>query len=311
MNKSMMRFFLISLALLVATPVSAAAPAPLPREVTANGVEFVLVPAGWFWYSVETGDITQLAADQPRYRDVRVWLDSFYIAKYEARARDFERFMNSGVPRFGEQYKDGETEGCGVRRATDGHYFLVEPERDLPVTHLSWQLADEFSRWMGFRLPSEAEWEKAARGTDRRTWPWGDEYPDDTYAGFSFDAACNPMPVTTYPKGRSPYGAYNMAGNVFEYVADWYNTEFDAALRDGLRNPPLASHGTTSRNDLDEPMKILKGGRWGSEPQAISVSERRLRKPSGTFICYGTRFALDAGTLRAMLARGAAKVVQQ
>jgi formylglycine-generating enzyme required for sulfatase activity len=305
-----MRALLIALALLAAAPAAAVAPAPLPREVIANGVEFVLVPEGWFWYSVENGDITRLGIDQPMYRDVRVWLDSFYIAKYEARARDFERFMNSGRARFGAQYKDGETEGCGVQRRADGRYFLVDAQRDLPVTHLSWQLADEFAQWMGFRLPTEAQWEKAARGTDRRSWPWGDEYPDDTYAGFAFDAACHPTPVTAFPKGRSPYGAYNMAGNVFEYVADWYNPTFDASLRDGMRNPPLASHGTTERNDLDEPMKILKGGRWGSEPQAISVSERRLRKPTGTFICYGTRFALDAATLRSMLARGTAGVVQ-
>lgn len=245
------------------------------------------------------------------FRDVRIWLDSFYIAKYEARARDFERFMNSGVARFADQYLDGETEGCGVRRDRKGAYYLVAPDLDLPVTHISWQLAEEFSSWMGFRLPTEAEWIKAARGTDRRTWPWGEDYPDDTYAGFAFDAGCNPTPVTAFPKGRSPYGAYNMAGNVFEYVADWYSMEADAALRDGMRNPPLAQRTTAKRNDITEPMKMLKGGRWGSAAQSITVHERRLNQPNDTFICYGARFSLDVATLRAHLASGKAQVVEQ
>ncbi len=288
---------------------SAAADGP-PREVVVNGVEFVLVPEGWFWHSVENGDITQLGVDEPMFRDVHLWIDAFYIAKYEARARDFERFMNSGDARVSEQYRNGEVEGCGVQRDAGGRYFLVEPEMDLPATHLSWQLSDEFAAWMGFRLPTEMEWVKAARGTDQRIWPWGDEYPDDTFAGFGFDANCNPTSVTEFPKGASPFGAYNMAGNVYEYVADWYNPEHDATLQDGMRNPPIAASGSTSRNDLNVPNKILKGGRWGSAPQSITVRERQVAPPEFAFLCYGVRFAVDVATVQGLLADEKARVVQ-
>lgn len=279
----------------------------LPREVVINGVEFVLVPEGWFWYSVSNGRPDTIPSGKPLNRDVRVWLDSYYIGKYPARATDLQRFLNSGDARFIDTY-GGRKDGCAVREDAKGKFYLVEPEKDLSATQLSWQLADEFARWMGFRLPSEAEWEKAARGTDKRHWPWGNAFPDDTYAGFLDNPICKPSEVHAFPKGRSPYGAYNMAGNVWEFVADWYNADFDASLKDGVRNPRLAKTGTT-HTDVWSPVKILKGGRWASDPGSITVHSRNFNEPHEFFLCFGTRFAVDVATVRTHLARGTAAVV--
>ncbi|HEY3326502.1 MAG TPA: formylglycine-generating enzyme family protein [Novimethylophilus sp.] len=282
----------------------------LPREIIINGVEFVLVPEGWFWYAVENGEREKaVQKGKPWFRDVKVWLDSYYIAKYEARARDLKRFLDSRDVKHRTEYGSGETKGCAVRRNEAGEYYLTEPERDLPATHLSWNLADEFTRWMGFRMPTEAEWVKAARGTDRRLWPWGDEYPDDTYAGFRAFGGCTPAPVTSFSNGKSPYGAYNMAGNVFEYVADWYNEQFDLDIKDGDRNPVPAATGTLTEG-IPRPVKILKGGRWASSASFIHVYARTTMRPDENFRCFGVRFAVDVETARTHLENGTATIVE-
>lgn len=281
----------------------------LPREVIVNGVEFVHVSAGWFWYPVEgrqRDNLYRVPNDQ-WYREVRIWQDGFYIGKYEVRARDFQRFMNSSKMQHRAQYHDakGDIEGCTVRRNADG-YYLTRSDLDLPATHLSWDLADEFARHMGFRLPTEAEWVRAARGDDKRVWPWGNEYPDDTFASYEKGPNCHLVPVTSFHNGRSPYGAYNMAGNVYEWVADWYNENFDGSLRDGDRNPPLAATGSSK-----PPVKLLKGGRWMSDAAGLSMYERMTNPPDGGFPGIGARFAMDENTLRAHLANGTATVILQ
>lgn len=304
-----MRLFIVLWALLqgLAGTVVAAAEEPLPREVMINEVEFVLVPEGWFWFSVPTARSYDVKSGDPLERDVRVWLDGYYIGKYEARARDLETFLNTGKSNFVKQY-GGSENGCAVRADPEGRFYRIDPKQDMPATQLSWELADEFSRWMGFRLPTEAEWEKAARGTDKRHWPWGADYPDDTYAGFFGPTRCNPTPVDAFPKGRSPYGAYNMAGNVWEYVADWYNADYYNGIKDGMRNPVPPSDGTV-HPDIYFPNKVLKGGRWASDPAELTLHSRTTTEPHQPFLCFGARFAVDVATVKDHLRRGSARVL--
>jgi formylglycine-generating enzyme required for sulfatase activity len=284
----------------------------LPREVTIGGVEFVLIPAGWFYKTggqPRPGEAFEPLANNGG-GNVRVWLDDYYMAKYEARARDFVAFLNSPAAR-GLTYA-GSHISCSTRQGDDGKYFQLRPDEDLPATHLSWDLADRWARWMGFRLATEMEWEKAARGTDQRTWPWGDEYPDDTYAGYKTTSDCHTWPVNSFLKGRSPYGIHNMAGNVREFVADWYSLENDRALEDGARNPAPAPAGTTRPElaglEYPGPWKMLKGGRWASHEHQLQIDARIYYDPASPFRCNGTRFALDAAAVREHLARGTATV---
>jgi formylglycine-generating enzyme required for sulfatase activity len=282
----------------------------MPKEIVANGVEFLHVPVGWFWYPIENKAWeTAGLPGKPHIRDVRVWLDGFYIAKFKARASDFQRFLASSAEISREQYSEGAVEGCTVQRDASGSFVLMDPSRDMPATHLSWQLAKDFAAWMGFRLPNEAEWTKAARGTDKRMWPWGDEYPDDTLAGYNAPALeCHPSPVDSFPKGRSPYGAFNMAGSAFEMVDNWYNEQWDLDLKDGMLNPkPPEKPSITPPHNA--PMIIMHGGRWSSPANGITVHRRNLDRPDHPFICYGARFALDEAVVRTGLASGTVKVV--
>lgn len=303
--------------LVIAGPLAAEEGAALPKEVSINGVEFVLIPAGWFYKTAgipEAGRVHE-HLDERGGGNVRIWLDAYYIAKYEARARDLVKFLNSG--QAGRIEYAGEQISCSTRRDERGQFYQLHPEDDLPATHLHWNLADRWARWMGFRLPSELEWEKAARGPDQRTYPWGDEFPDETYAGFKTRSNCATWPVDSFRKGVSPYGVYNMAGNVREFVANWYSSDFDQRLKDGERNPVAPPEERTTRHfESDEmkwergPWKILKGGRWGSHEHQLRIGARIYYLQDNAFQCNGTRFAIDAERVGELVAKGTAVVTK-
>lgn len=283
----------------------------LPKQVVINGVEFVHVPAGWFWHVVETGNRNHTPVGGSWYRNIKIWIDGFYIGKYEARARDFVRFMNSGAAMHAADYREAETIGCEVRkREGGGEYYLVTPEVDRPAGSLSWNLADEFSRWMGFRLPRETEWVKAARGTDKRTFPWGEEFPDDTFGIFYMGPGCKfQVGTRIFPNGQSPYGVFDMVSGLSEYVSDWKSDLHDANLKDGERNPPAAEQGTLAPG-YSQPLKAYKGGRGISMASELHIHFREYMEPDGFAICIGARFAVDESIVREHLKNGTATVAE-
>ncbi|MEH6825676.1 MAG: SUMF1/EgtB/PvdO family nonheme iron enzyme [Motiliproteus sp.] len=297
----------------------ATSPPPLPQQVELNGVIFVRIPAGNFWYGIDAFDrFTQPAPGQPIHRQVQVWLDDYYIAKYEATASDLARFLASDAisTELRQRHLDSWTQGseaelqtghgCTLRLNQEGNAIIGSIQK-LPATYLSWEQADLFAKWMGARLPTEPEWQKAARGTDQRIWPWGDTYPDDSYGNFGFGRRCNPSPVDQFPKGSSPYGLYNMAGNVAEYVGGWYNDKLDLALKMNSKNPP--AHSVGSAIPYDQPKRIKKGGRWSRDIVGHAIVARNLAASKNATNRDGARFALDASTVKQLLAQGKARAI--
>lgn len=175
--------------------------------VDPYGVEMVFVPAGEFTMGAEDVQLMDMSNAWPLQA---VYVESFYIDKYEVSNANYQKCVDAGICRPNIYPTSWQI-----------YYPEQEAIADLPVTFLSWEDAKTYCAWRGARLPTEPEWEKAARGTDGRIYPWGNEI-DCSYANYGLFSCSDGSlrPVGSYPKGISPYGAYNMAGNAGEWVSN-------------------------------------------------------------------------------------------
>lgn len=195
-----------------------------------------LVPSGQFTMGssprqIEAALRTEAADDGFNFRhetpQCRVSVSAFYISRFAVTNFQYARFLTDAQPTLEQLRVWGALLAHILMPIRRGESFRVkEGFEDHPATHISWFGAEAYCLWAGLRLPSEMEWEKAARGTDGRIFPWGNEWRDEFLrwrGGFHTDGETT-APVDAFPEGRSPYGLFQMAGNVEEWCADAYQS---------------------------------------------------------------------------------------
>jgi formylglycine-generating enzyme required for sulfatase activity/sugar lactone lactonase YvrE len=238
--------------------------------------EMVLVPEGEFIMGSNVGEND----DRPEHT---VYLDSYYIDKFEVTAAQYVAFLNAtgmNADSEGHVLVQVGPGGGGVIQQSAKGFELVSPDGALyPAHFVSWYGAKTYCEWAGIRLPTEAEWEKAARGTDGRTYPWGEEI-DHIKARYDGGPVVD---VGDYPAGVSPYGAYDMAGNVYEWVADW----FDGAYY--FTSPPRNPRGP----DLGAYRGLRGGASLPNQPD-VRAFHRARNDPTLSLGGHGFRCARDA-----------------
>lgn len=204
----------VTVAFLSACDRSSDSPSPeIVSEV--DGKIMRLVPAGEFIMGTDRTDPEnthlKIGTVKPLYKDQRpehkVHLNAFYIDQYEVTNLEYKKFIDATqFPELPGHWEEGT---------------YPEGQRDLPVTNVTWREALTYALWAGKRLPTEAQWEKAARGTDGRLFPWGDEYQKG-WANVGVDGAKALVSGGRYPKDVSPYKIHDLAGNVMEWTRSWY-----------------------------------------------------------------------------------------
>jgi serine/threonine-protein kinase len=265
-----------------------------------DGMQMVFIPSGNFRMGSNAGP----DFEKPEHT---VWLDAFWMDRTEVSNQQFERFVKESAYQTdaelaGWSYvfdlssgKWSKMTGASWRHPQGPASNLVGLEQH-PAVYMSWNDSSAYCTWAGRRLPSEAEWEKAARGTDGRLYPWGNQKPDKNLLNFAdknipLDWADQNMdegytftsPVGHYPEGASPYGVLDMAGNVWEWVNDWFD-------------PAYYQTQTVWRNPAGPPARVgrvLRGGSWDDSAGVTRSSFRLGYYPMDAYAFYGFRCALS------------------
>lgn len=241
--------------------------------------EMVRVPEGWFLMgSNKKEDRYAYLPETPQHR---VFLDAFEIDRYEVTTVQFLKFVlaTDRSPLIDWRYDGGN---------------FQETMANHPVMHVSWYDAEAYCAWAGKRLPTEAEWEKAARGDDGRIYPWGNQAAGLSRSNFGRTGLSGPVrdrperlllyppiiSVDKYDNAVSPYGLFQMSGNVAEWVADWYDKDYYKTAPD--RNPKGPEKGT---------QKSFRGGGWIDSTPSVRVAQRNGTEPHTKMNWLGFRCA--------------------
>jgi formylglycine-generating enzyme required for sulfatase activity len=230
------------------------------RVSEVDGMTLMRVPAGEFLMGSDNRDAEAAPDEKPQHP---VYVDAFWIDRNEITNALYARCVEAGK--------------CSLP-VMPGERFYEKLNQ--PVQGVAWTQAVDYCQWAGRRLPTEAEWEKAGRGTDGRLYPWGNTPPSEQQANFDFlfDGLID---VGQLPVGASPYGALDMAGNVWEWTADRYDENYYA--KSPYKNPTGPESGTT---------RVVRGGAWNTVLRAIRVTNRHWAFP-GRDDFMGFRCAQD------------------
>jgi formylglycine-generating enzyme len=226
--------------------------------------DMVTIPAGPFVRGTQSGGFDE----QPQRTIV---LDTFSIDRYEVTNHQYQQFiLATGHRKSGPPARYAKS--IGKMRGTNQ-----------PVVYVSWDDAMDYCRWKGKRLPTEAEWEKAMRGTDGRLWPWGDkEQPNGANWARVQDGYDVSGPVGSFQSDKSPYGVMDGAGNAMEWVADWYDEKYYKESQE--QNPPSPEHGT---------YRVLRGGSYTTSGADIRITSRNKMVPDFRDETIGFRCAIS------------------
>ena len=225
-----------------------------------DGAPSVLVPAATF--TMGDGEESPLRS---------VYVDAFYLDRFEVTTERFAKFLAAtGAVSQPEGWDEAKPAAA----------------RELPVVGVDWREADAYCRWAGKRLPTESEWERAARGTEARVYPWGNDAPNEKLARFATSAS-GPYqgglaPVGSHAVGQSSEGIQDLAGNASEWVADWYSESFATG---DVRNPKGPESG---------PGRGIRGGGWQEPAERLRSAKRFYASPDNRAEDVGFRCARDA-----------------
>jgi formylglycine-generating enzyme required for sulfatase activity len=217
---------------------------------------WVRVEGGKFRMGAQKPDDPDALEDESPVHQVEV--SQFFIGRYPVTVLEYDRFIARGGYKEEQFWRAG---GYGTF-ATPGHWQQQLRYPNRPVVEVSWYEAAAYCAWAEGRLPTEAEWECAARGgREGVRYPWGSQEPDRFRANYIEGGPGQPTPVGMYPEGATPQGVHDLAGNVWEWTADWWGRYSEAAAR----NPKGPKKGEG---------KVIRGGSWVSDPWGLRVSDR-------------------------------------
>jgi formylglycine-generating enzyme required for sulfatase activity len=227
-----------------------------------DGMVMVFVPAGEFTMGSDTGE----SDEKPAHT---VTLDAFWIDQTEVTNAMYAKCISDG----------GCTPPSSSKSYTHDSYYGNLIYVDYPVIYVNWNQANAYCEWVGRRLPTEAEWEKAARGMDRGIYPWGNDAPKDTLLNYKSNVG-DTTEVGKYPAGASAYGAYDMAGNVWEWVSSLYRP-YPYSADDGRE-------GLTASES-----RVLRGGAWYDFDSDVRSADRNWDDPTYSNDNFGFRCSLS------------------
>jgi len=236
---------------------------PINKKISSiDGMIQVYIPEGEFIMGMTH---THKLPDSPAHT---VYLDAFWMDKVEVTNSMYLKCLQAN--------------GC-TTPVSDNIYYDKWIYRDHPMVYVTWDQANAYCRWAGRRLPTEAEWEKAARGTDRRIYPWGNKAPNPRLANFSDTLIHESVSSFSYPLGASPYGVLNMAGNVREWIADWFDPNY--YTYSPYANPKGPETGTE---------RSLRSASYNEDGHEIAVTNRYKHEPQSAGLSRGFRCAENA-----------------
>lgn len=276
----------------------------IPKEVFKKGgyyisskdlSEMVLIPEGNFVMGVEDDEIFAKPHEKPQ-RDV--YLSSYLIDIFPVTNEQFGKFIEEG----GYNERDNwSIEGwqCKIRNKFEKPLAWDIKDWDepmQPVAGVSWYEAEAYAKWAGKKLPTEAQWEKAARGTDNRRYPWGNDFPTSKVVNFNNKVGQTTI-VGKYKEGVSPFGCYDMSGNVNNWCRDWFWEGFYSyCVESYINENPLLDDKLKNKIEADLQLKVDRGGGFATPSEhweVLSCTDKVAWQPQERCLWNGFRTVIE------------------